>query len=370
MSASLGSGSDRRTTARPGAHSGGRTADEPRRVVVVGYRGAELLDIACVTTTFAMANVVGNGDLYDTVVVTPGGGPMVCVTGLTVLSQGCLEKQAGPVDTLIISGGLGHEDAAADRRLVAHVRRLAHESRRIASVCTGADILAAAGLLDGRRAATHWDRAAHLSALYPRVTFDPRPIFVRDGPVATSAGVTASLDLSLAFVEEDAGIRVARDVARQLVTYLQRPGNQAQMSVFTAAPAPSHDLVRRTVEYVSGHLGADLSGPALASRAGVSERHLSRLFVDELDLTPGRYVRRARLEAAAHLLTTSDLTMEAVSARCGYGNAESLRQAFFAAYGVSPSHYRSTQAGWIKRADAEGVPELDASEPVMPAGKP
>ena len=317
-------------------------SDQPMRVVMVGYHAAELLEIASVTTTLIMANVASRRQLYD-VVVTLDGAPITCATGLTLAAQGRLDKIIGPLDTLVVSGGTGHGEAAADRRLVAHVRRLARESRRVASVCTGADVLAAAGLLDGRRAATHWDRAAHLAELYPQVTFDARPIFIRDGNVSTSAGVTASLDLALAFVEEDAGSGVAREVSRQLVTYLQRPGNQAQMSMFTAPPAPANDLIRRTVEHIASNLGGDLSGPALAARVGLSERHLSRLFVAELDQTPGRYVRLARTDAAAKLLTSTDLTIEVVAARCGYGNAESLRQSFVAAFGVTPSRYRLTQ---------------------------
>lgn len=334
----------------------------PMRVVVVGYHAAELLDIASVTTTLAIANVAAGRQLYDVALATPGGRPITCGTGLTLVSQAHLEKVSGPLDTLVISGGIGHGEAAEDRRLVAHVRRLAHESRRVASVCTGADVLAAAGLLDGRRAATHWDRVAYLASIYPRVKFDPRPIFIRDGNVATSAGVTASLDLTLAFVEEDAGSEIAREVSRQLVTYLQRPGNQAQMSVFTAAPASSNDLVRRTVEYVGSNLAEDLSGPVLAARVGVSERHLSRLFVQELDQTPGRYVRLARTEAAAHLLTSTTLTIEAVAQRCGYGTAESLRQAFLAAYGISPSQYRlaHTSTGSAP-AGTDAVSAADAS---------
>ncbi|UMG94090.1 helix-turn-helix domain-containing protein [Nocardioides sp. TF02-7] len=254
-----------------------------------------------------------------------------------------LERVRGPLDTLVVSGGIGYVDAMDDERLLAHVRRLARESRRVASVCTGAGVLAAAGLLSGRRAATHWDHAADLQARFPDVVFDHEPIFVVDDGVSTSAGVTAALDLTLAFVEADLGPEVARDVARHLVTYLQRPGNQAQMSMFTAPAAARHSVVRETVDHVAAHLSDDLSATALATRAGVSERHLSRLFVEELGVTPGRHVRQARVDAAAHLLAGSDLTVQAISVRCGFGTAESLRQAFVAAYGVSPSHYRGTQ---------------------------
>ena len=326
--------------------------DEPRRVLVIGYHAAELLDIACVTTALTVANYLNGAALYRVAVAAPGGRPIHTGSGLTLQVHETLERVTGPLDTLIVSGGIGYVDAMDDRLIVAHVRRLAGESRRVAAVCTGAGILAAAGLLDGRRAATHWDHAALLTARFPDVTFDGDPIFVTDGPICTSAGVTAALDLTLSFVEADAGADIARDVARQLVTYLQRPGNQAQMSMFTTPPAGRHSLVQATIDHVASHLPDDLSTATLAERAGVSERHLTRLFLREVELTPGRFVRRARTEAAAHLLTGSDLTMEAIASRCGFGTTETLRQAFQSRYGVSPSHYRATQARCAPIVDA------------------
>jgi transcriptional regulator GlxA family with amidase domain len=317
--------------------------DEPRRVLVVGYHAAELLDIACITTALTVANFLRGRALYRVSLAAPGGRRIHTGSGLNVEAHESLERAKGPLDTLIVSGGIGYVDAMDDRRLVAHVRRLAGESRRVSAVCTGAGILAAAGVLDGRRAATHWDHAALLAARFPDVTFDGDPIFVTDGPFCTSAGVTAALDLTLSFIEADADADLAREVARQLVTYLQRPGNQAQMSMFTAARVARNSLVQDTVDHVVGHLGDDLSTAALAERAGVSERHLTRLFLKEIERTPGRFVRRARTEAAAHLLTSTDLTMEAVATRCGFGTPETLRQAFQSLYGVSPSHYRATQ---------------------------
>ncbi|MFI6085621.1 GlxA family transcriptional regulator [Streptomyces sp. NPDC051217] len=163
---------------------------------------------------------------------SPGGNPITCGSGLTLQSQQPLERLTGPLDTLIVSGGLGHERAAADSRLVGHVRRLAKESRRVASVCTGASILAATGLLDGRRATTHWRYASQLAAQHPAITVDFSPIYIRDGDVYTAAGITSALDLTLAFIEDDHGAELTRQVARDLVTYLQRPGNQAQMSLW------------------------------------------------------------------------------------------------------------------------------------------
>jgi transcriptional regulator GlxA family with amidase domain len=313
-----------------------------RRIAVVGYDAAELLDIACVSTSLEMANVHGARPVYRVRLVTPGGHPITCGTGLTLHAQETLERITGPLDTLVVSGGIGHEAAAGNRLILGHIRRLARESRRVASVCTGADVLAAAGLLDGRRATTHWERACDIAARHPKVLFDPGPIFIRDGNTYTAAGVTSALDLTLAFIEEDHGAELARRVSRSLVTYLQRPGNQAQMSMFTVTSPPVNSLVKKVVDHVTGHLDADLTTVALAVGAGVSGRHLTRLFLKHLGQTPGRFVRQARTEAAAHLLVSTSLPMAGVAARCGFGTAETLRQAFVRQYGISPSRYRST----------------------------
>lgn len=316
-----------------------------RRVVVIGYEQAELLDIACVTTALDGAARAGAGTPYETVVATPGGRPITCCSGLVLNAGVALERTTGPIDTLVVSGGFGSDAAAADPKLVGHVRRLARESGRVASVCTGASLLAATGLLDGRRVTTHWLEAELLAARHPRVEVDPAPIFVRDGRYATSAGVTSALDLTLAFIEEDHGSTVARKVARGLVTYLQRPGNQAQMSMYVAGPAPDHEVVRQVVDLIAVGLDGDLGTAALAAEAGVGERHLARLFIRHTGLPPGRYVRRARLEAAAHLLVTTRLPLGRVARRCGFGSAETLRQSFADRYGVAPSRYRAAHAG-------------------------
>ncbi|MFE9469149.1 GlxA family transcriptional regulator [Streptomyces virginiae] len=313
-----------------------------RLMVVVGYEAAELLDIACVTTPLGMANGIGTPTVpYRVRLAGPGGSPLVCGTGLTLGADEALERLVGPLDTLIVSGGVGFERAAADSRLVAHVRRLAKESRRVASVCTGAAVLAAAGLLDGRRATTHWRYARALADENPQVTFDPAPIYVRDGNVYTAAGVTSALDLTLAFIEEDHGPDLARQVARDLVVYLQRPGSQAQMSLFTSAPVPRDEVTRGIVEHIAAHPGADLSTKALAARAGVTPRHLTRLFTHHLGQAPARYVRLARAEVAAQLLASTALPLEAVADRCGFGSAEAMRQAFTRRFGISPSRYRN-----------------------------
>ncbi|WP_199431669.1 GlxA family transcriptional regulator [Qaidamihabitans albus] len=311
-----------------------------RRVVLVGYDDAELLDIACPSDVFDAANRLRGTPDYDIRLATLDGRPVRCGSGLTLLSQQRLDRLAGPVDTLIVAGGLGHEHAAADVRLTTHLRRLAGHSRRVASVCTGATVLAATNLLEGRRVTTHWRWAERLAARHPGVTVDPAPLFVRDGNVYTSAGVTSALDLSLALVEEDHGPSLARDIARHLVTYLQRPGNQAQVSMFLATTAPEHRVLRDLTGHIAAQPAGDLSSPALAAKAGLSVRQLSRLFQEHLGTSPSRYVRTVRTEAAATLLVASELPLSAVARRCGFRSTETLRQAFLDLYDAPPSSYR------------------------------
>ncbi|MEV0731631.1 DJ-1/PfpI family protein [Polymorphospora sp. NPDC050346] len=334
----------------------------PRVVAVVGYPGAELLDIACLTTTFDYANR-GATPAYEVVTVTPGGKPIRCQSGLTLHAQAAVERLRGPIDTMIISGGEGHLAAADNPRLVAHVRRLARETRRVASVCTGSSVLAAAGLLDGRRVTTHWLFADLLATLHPAVRVDPTPIWIRDGDVTTAAGVTSALDLALAFVEEDHGPELARHIARALVTYLQRPGNQAQVSMFVAAPAPDDAVVRDLVAAIRDAPDADLGLTALAARAAVSERHLTRLFVAHTGQTPARFVRGVRTEAAAQLLVSSRLPLARIAVRCGFTSAEALRQAFVDRYGVTPSRYRAAYSTTsIGRQSLAGRGSADGGE--------
>jgi transcriptional regulator GlxA family with amidase domain len=311
-----------------------------RLIVVVGFDGIELVDVASVTTGFDYANRMGAAPEYQVVFATPTGGPVRCDSGLELAGQRRIDALHGPIDTVVVSGGHGHEAAAADPRFVGQVQRLAAISRRVASACTGATVLAAAGLLDNRRATTHWHEAAQLAARFPRVQVDPTPIFVRDGAVSTSGGITASLDLTLSFIEEDHGAEIARRVALAMVTYLQRPGSQAQISLFTTIPHSDQVLVRRVIDHVISNLDGDLGVSRLAAVAGVSERHLSRLFVEHVGRTPARLVRDARLEAASQLLAGTREPVATIARRCGFGSAESLRQAFVAWVGVSPSRFR------------------------------
>jgi transcriptional regulator GlxA family with amidase domain len=308
-------------------------------VVVVGYDGAELVDIACVTSALRMANELGASPSYRVVLATADGQPIRTEGGLLLGTQLSLGQVRG-TDTLIVSGGGGHVTATRNLELVRQVRRLAERAPRVASVCTGATVLAHTGLLDGRRVTTHWHFAAELARAYPEVQVDPDPVFLRDGKFATSGGVTASLDLTLAFIEEDHGPELARWVAMGMVTYLQRPGSQAQISPFTGSRRADDATVRAALDYAVAHLEGDLRADRLAGQVGVSPRHLNRLFREHLRETPGNAVRRIRLEVAARLITTTDLALSQVARRCGFGSTEVLRQAFVRHYGVSPRAFR------------------------------
>ena len=321
----------------------------PRHVVVIGYDGAELVDIACVTTAFGIANRVGATPRYRTTLATRDTADITCETGLTIRSEAAIEG-IRDVDTLIVSGGVGHRHAADDPALVAEVRRLAGRARRVASVCTGATVLAEAGLLDGHRATTHWLYAAELAADYPSVIVDASPIYIRESRLATAGGVTASLDLTLAFIEEDHGPEIARYVAMGMVTYLQRPGNQAQMSIFTAAPHADDLTVRRALNHVITRPDAGLGTPALARHVGVSTRQLTRLFREQLGEPPATTVRRIRLELGARLVATTDLPFSRIARRCGFSSAESFRQAFVARFATSPRAFRSATQGGSSHA--------------------
>ncbi|GAA2240869.1 AraC family transcriptional regulator [Streptomyces ruber] len=314
--------------------------DTPRRVLIVAYDGAQILDIACPSGALEIANGYGARPPCTVELGTLGRRAAHSSSGIVLGAERGLETVTGRLDTLIVVGGAGCEGAAADARLLEQVRRLARHSRRVASVCTGAYVLAAAGLLDHRRATTHWGWGERLAEHHPDVAVDVRPLYIRDGNVYTSAGVTSALDLTLSLIEDDHGPTLARTVARELVAPLHRSADQAQISTSLAAPPPEDGLVRDLVGHIAGHLAEDLGPAALAARAGVSPRHLTRLFRAHLGTTPARAVRVARTEAAARLVRSSGLSLAAIARRCGFGSAETLRQAFLDHYGVTGDRLR------------------------------
>ena len=313
----------------------------PRRVVIVALPEVQPLDVAGPAEVLASAASVAGGDdaAYTIEVVAPGGAPIPTDSGYAIAPAGALEAVHGPIDTLLVAGGAGARNASPET--VARVRRLAARADRVASVCTGAYVLAAAGLLDGRRATTHWSWCDDLQSRHPAVTVERDPIFVVDGPVRTSAGVTAGMDLALALVEEDLGPRVALEVARWLVVFVKRPGGQAQFSVQLAGQSAERSPLRELQAWIADHIDADLSVPALAARACMSERHFARAFKAETGMTPAVYVESLRVERARLALESGAAPIDAVAARCGFGTAETLRRAFARRLGVSPAAYRN-----------------------------
>jgi transcriptional regulator GlxA family with amidase domain len=310
-----------------------------RRVVIVAFEGAQSLDITGPAEAFSIATRYFGGE-YELELVTPGGEPARCSSGLSLNANRAIDDVRGAIDTLVVAGGAGAHAAAGDPRVIAWLVRTARNSRRVASICTGAFLLAEAGLLDGRRATTHWSECARLAERYPRITVEPDPIYVRDGKVFTSAGVTAGMDLALALIEDDHGADAALKTARSLVLFVRRPGGQSQFSAqLTAAPARREPL-RDVQAHIAEHPAADLSVPALAARAYMSERNFARAFRAETGMTPAAYVEAARVERARRELETTDLPVQAVAARCGFGTVETMRRAFGRRLGVNPAAYR------------------------------
>jgi transcriptional regulator GlxA family with amidase domain len=251
-----------------------------------------------------------------------------------------IRQEPGEIDTLIVVGGDGVRAAQENEALVAWIHRAAGGSRRVASVCTGAFLLARAGLLDGHEATTHWSACSELARLHPEVTVHADPIFVRSENVYSSAGVTAGIDLALALVEEDLGADVAGDVARWLVLYLRRPGGQAQFSAALESQRAERRPLQELQAWMVDHLDENLSVPALAERAYMSPRNFARAFKSEVGMTPGVYVETLRVERARTLLETVGDPIEQVALRCGFGTVETMRRSFRKRLGVSPGDYR------------------------------
>lgn len=307
-----------------------------RTVLVVLFDGVQSLDVTGPVEVFAGAEQHTHGS-YRIHTASLDGGPVRTSSGLTLVPDLALADAADP-HTLLVPGGDGtrHPDPRLTDWLVLHGPR----AGRLVSVCTGALLLAAAGLLDGRRATTHWAYCEKLARDHPAVTVDPEPIYVRDGHVATSAGVTSGIDLALALVEEDLGRDTALTIARHLVVFLRRPGNQAQFSAQLAAQTARREPLREVQQWITEHPGGDLSVEALAARARLSPRHFARSFQAETGMTPGRYVDRVRLEHARRLLEDTADGIEEISRASGYGTPEAMRRAFVKALGTAPAEYR------------------------------
>ncbi len=309
-------------------------------VAVVVYDGFQLLDLAGPLDVLRAASLLGADPPYRTVLLTPGGRSVRADCGVTVTADADLADPAVPVDTLLAVGGVGSDAFCADPAAVAAVRRLGAAATRVTSVCTGALLLGAAGLLDGHRATTHWSACERLAARHPDVEVDADRIYVRAGRLWTSAGVTAGTDLALALVEHDHGPELAHAVAGWLVVFVRRTGGQAQFSAQLLAQPARSGPVAELQRWIPDHLDADLTVPALAARAGMSPRNLARRFKEEAGVTPAAYVDALRVEAARRLLESSDLTVGAVAHRVGHAHAETLHRAFRKRLGTTPQQYR------------------------------
>jgi transcriptional regulator GlxA family with amidase domain len=315
----------------------------PREVEILAFPAVQLLDVTGPLQVFASANDYmakgGHARPYVIRLVAPGDLSVEASAGVSLVTQ-ALPRTDSAVDTLIVAGGEGVGMASADPVLVDWVRQRSGQARRTASICTGAFLLAATGVLDGRRAVTHWSHCGELARRFPAIRVESDPIFVRDGALWTSAGVTAGIDLALALVEEDLGRAVSLAVARYLVVFLKRPGDQAQFSEALTMQA-AEDKFGALHDWISKHLDDHLSLPVLAARAGMSERSFSRHYAESTGVTPARAIERLRLEGARRLLSETRLPVKRISQRCGYGSEETMRRSFLRLLRSTPQDYRA-----------------------------
>jgi transcriptional regulator GlxA family with amidase domain len=322
-----------------------------RRVVIAVFDDVELLDVTGPAEVFTAASRIvaagrdgGHRAGYTVTLAARRAGPIRTAGGVRLVADVAFSETAGPVDTIVVPGALEVGSTGPEPLVIPEVvdwaARMAPTVRRVASVCAGAHMLAAAGLLDGRKATTHWYTAARLAADFPNVHVDPDPIFVRSGPVWTCAGVSAGMDLALAMVAADHGDSVALATARWLVMYVKRPGGQSQFSVPLSTRTPSRDDLGALQRWIADNLAADLSVPALAQRLHLSERHFIRVFRQQSGTTPAAYVDAVRLEAARRMLEETDSAVETVAANCGFGSVETLYRSFRRRLAATPTDYR------------------------------
>ena len=315
----------------------------PLAVAVLAYDQMNLLDLSGPLQALATASRQSNGQhkLYDVTVVSVSGGLVATSSGLEVMTQPLSALDNIALDTVIVAGGCAGEEYYAPRELAEWIARRAPQVRRVCSVCTGAFLLAAAGQLNGRRAATHWAWADRLRLLHPDVEVDQDKIFVRDGPVWTSAGVSAGIDLTLALIEEDYGHRIAIETARQMVVFMKRSGGQSQFSVPLAAQSKTGGRFDELHAWIAENLHQPLTVERLAERAGMSPRTFARVYMAAMGITPFKAVEAARLEAARLALEETDLPLKSIATRSGYVGEQNLRRVFQRQMGVTPGEYRS-----------------------------
>jgi transcriptional regulator GlxA family with amidase domain len=322
------------------APGGEMTIDIPANIGLLAYDDMQALDLAGPLDVFGAANArCGGRPSYQLCTIGLDTGSVRAENGLAMVPTHTLGNTP-PLDTLLVPGGCGSRVINAELRLLAWLRDRAATTRRVVSVCTGAYILAATGLLDGRRVTTHWRFADDLARRFPALRVEPDWLFLRDGRFATSGGLSAGMDLALALVEEDLGAAAALAVARDLVMYVKRPGNQTQFSAPLAAQTQGNGRMSALVDWLLAHLGDDLTVERMAEQVAMSERNFRRIFVETFDIAPARFIERLRLEQACLRLTQGKGSIERIAAGVGFHSADAFRRAFRARYGASPSEYR------------------------------
>ena len=325
------------------------SAGDLRRIVLIGYDGAQSLDLVGPFEVFSMANHLGGARTYEVILASPKGGEIVCNSGVRLGSAVALADLPRDIDTLLVAGGHWHSvRAACDSALPAWLKSALPRVRRVGSVCSGSFVLAAAGLLDGRRATTHWGFSEEFRAFRPQVKLEPDAIFIADPPFFTSAGVTAGIDLCVSLVEADRGSQLALAIARNLVLFLRRAGGQAQYSQALALQAAASGRLRDLIAELNANPVGDYSLAVLADRAGMSERTLSRVVKKETGMSPGALVDAVRVDRAKALLEASDWPLARVAERAGFGSISALQRGFQKHLGVTPGTYRE-RFGPIRR---------------------
>ena len=323
-------------------------AREPkvRNIAIVAYPGVEIIDVTGPMEVFAFANIglqlsgVSMDPAYSIEILAEKPEPLTASCGLQIIANRAYSDVHDGIDTLLIAGTSNIDCLLCDPVLQNWVRTIAPRVRRLASICTGAFLLAESGLLEGRRATSHWFFCDRLVRDYPSITVEPDRIFVRDGFISTSGGVTSGIDLALAMVEEDLGAELALFVARFMVVFLKRPGGQSQFSAYMTSESANHPDLRNLQAWIMTHLEEDLQVEALAGRVAMSPRNFARLFQTETGMTPAKFVELARIDAARHYLGSTDLSIEVVADKAGFKDPERMRRAFIRQLGVNPQNYR------------------------------
>jgi len=320
------------------------TVRSARRVLIVAVPPVRALDVFGPAEVFGDANNLRGGDPeYEVNIISAGADRVVSShLGTPVHTDRTYREYRGPIDTLLVAGGLGAREMRYEPGFLDWLRDQTASARRFGSICTGALVLAEAGLLDGRRATTHWNWADKLARNYPRVVVDPHPIYVRDGNCYTSAGVTAGIDLCLALVEEDLGRFVALQIAQMMVVFLRRPSGQSQFSATLAAQTCESRPLGDLLAWLPDNIRRDLSVGNLARQAVMSPRNFARLFREEVGKTPGRHIEDIRLEAARRKLESTSLSLDEIADASGFANTEILRRVFGRRLGVTPGQYRAS----------------------------